>query len=148
MKYAFIQDHAKRWPAVHMCRLLGVKRNSYYDWRKRPAKVIPAEELILRRRMKALFAASRESLGIQTMKEKMREEGSQIDRERTRKLMKVLRPQVKQKRKYKVTTDSKHRLPIAENMLDRQFLPLRPIERGERTSRTYGPRKVGCTWQW
>jgi len=47
VKYAFIRDHAKRWPVVHMCRLLGVKRSSYYDWRKRPAQVIPAEELAL-----------------------------------------------------------------------------------------------------
>ena len=126
MKYAFIQDHAKRWPVVHMCRLLGVKRGTYYDCRKRPAKVIPAEELALRRRMKALFAASRESLGSRTMKEKLREEGFQIGRERTRKLMKVLRLQVKRKRKYKVTTDSNHRLPVAENVLDRQFLPTEP----------------------
>ena len=126
MKYAFIRDHAKRWPVVHMCRLLGVKRSSYYDWRKRPAKVIPAEELALRRRMKALFAASRESLGSRTMMENLRKEGFEIGRERTRKLMKALNLKVKQKRKYKVTTDSKHRLPVAENVLDRQFLPTGP----------------------
>ena len=76
--------------------------------------------------MKALFAATRESLGSRTMKEKLREEGFQIGRERTRKLMKVLRLQVKRKRKYKVTTDSNHRLPVAENVLDRQFLPTEP----------------------
>ncbi len=126
MKYAFIRDHAKRWPVVPMCRLLGVKCSSYYDWRKRPAKVIPAEELALRRRMKDLFKASRESLGSRRMAKQLRAEGFQIGRERTRKLMKALGLQVKQKRKYKITTDSKHRLPVADNVLDRQFLPTGP----------------------
>jgi len=126
VKYAFIQDHAKRWPVVHMCRLLGVKRSSYYDWRKQSAKVIPAKELTLRRRMKDLFKASRESLGSRRMAKQLRAEGFQIGRERTRKLMKALGLQVKQKRKYKITTDSKHRLPVADNVLDRQFLPTGP----------------------
>ena len=35
-----------------------------------------------------------------------------------------LRP--RQKRKYKVTTDSSHRLPVAENVLDRQFVASSP----------------------
>jgi transposase InsO family protein len=126
VKYAFIRDHAKRWPVVHMCRLLDVRRSSYYDWRKRSAKVIPADELALRRRMKALFKASRESLGSRRMAKQLRAEGFEIGRERTRKLMKALGLQVKQKRKYKITTDSKHHLPVADNVLDRQFRPTGP----------------------
>jgi hypothetical protein len=42
---------------------MGVKRRPYYDWKARGGKVIPPEELALRRRMKALFADSRQSLG-------------------------------------------------------------------------------------
>ncbi len=76
--------------------------------------------------MKALFAASRESLGSRTMMEKLREEGFEIGRERTRNLMKAMKLKVKQKRKFKVTTDSKHNLPTAENVLDRQFSPSAP----------------------
>lgn len=37
--------------------------------------------------------------------------------------MKALNLKVKQKRKYKATTDSKHQLPVAENVLNRQFNP-------------------------
>jgi len=126
MKYAFIRDHVNHWPVVHQCRLLGVSQSAYYDWLNRPCKIIPAEELALRRRMKAMFAASRESLGSRTMMENLREEGFEIGRERTRNLMKALKLKVKQKRKFKVTTDSKHNLPTAENVLDRQFSPLAP----------------------
>ena len=56
----------------------------------------------------------------------LREEGFAIGRDRTRRLMKVLNLKVKQKRKYKATTDSKHNLPVAENVLNRQFAPQGP----------------------
>ena len=80
----------------------------------------------MRRRMKALFKASRDSLGSRMMMKKLRDEGFEIGRERTRKLMKALNLKVKHKRKYKVTTDSQHKLPVAENVLDRQFNPIGP----------------------
>ncbi|VAX06264.1 hypothetical protein MNBD_GAMMA25-1779 [hydrothermal vent metagenome] len=118
MKYGFIRNHAVTWPVTMMCQILGVKRSSYYDWKNRPCKVIVPEELALRRRMKALFIASRESLGSRMMMKNLREEGFEIGRDRTRRLMKSLNLRVKQKCKYKVTTDSKHILPVAENVLN------------------------------
>ena len=63
MKYAFIQRQSTRYPVTMLCRVMGVNRSPYYDWRTRDGKVIPPEELALRRRMKALFADSRQSLG-------------------------------------------------------------------------------------
>jgi len=126
VKCGFIQAYAEHWPVVHLCRLLGVQRSTYYDWREQPGKAIPPEELALRRRMKALFAASRGSLGSRMMASNLRAEGFEIGRDRTRRLMKALNLKVKQKRKYKITTDSKHRLPVAENVLNRQFFPQAP----------------------
>lgn len=126
MKCAFIRGHAEQWPVIHLCRLLGVPRSAYYDWRERPGTVIPPEELALRQRMKALFKASRDSLGSRTMTRKLREEGFSIGRDRTRRLMKALNLKVKQKRRYKATTDSKHQFPVAENVLNRQFNPTGP----------------------
>ena len=75
-------------------RLLEVQRSAYYDWRDRPGEVIPPEELALRRRMKALFAASRDSLGGRTMTENLRQEGFEIGRDKTRRLMKQLQLKV------------------------------------------------------
>ena len=126
MKYGFIREHAQRWPVLHLCRLLEVQRSAYYDWRNQPGKVIPVQELAMRRRMKELFAASRSSLGSRTMMQNLRQEGFEIGRDRTRRLMKRLDLRVKQKRKYKVTTDSKHNLPVAQNILNRKFSPQGP----------------------
>ena len=126
MKYGFIRHYAEDYPVNMMCRLLNVHRSAYYEWRKQPCKVIPAQELALRRRMKALFAASRESLGSRMMMENLRTEGFTIGRERTRNLMKSLNLKVKYKRKFKITTDSKHKFPVAQNILNRQFYPQSP----------------------
>jgi transposase InsO family protein len=60
------------------------------------------------------------------MTKKLREEGFDVGRYRVRRLMKVLGLGVKPKRKFKVTTDSNHRLPVAENVLDRAFSPPAP----------------------
>ena len=126
MKYGFIREHAGSYPVNLLCQMLGVQRSAYYDWRDRPCKVIGPEEMALRRRMKALFVASRESLGSRTMMKNLRAEGFEIGRERTRTLMKALNLKVKAKRKYKVTTDSKHHFPVADNILNRHFSPQAP----------------------
>ena len=126
MKYGFIRDHSGRWPVVHLCRLLEVQRSAYYDWRGQPGKVIAVQELAMRRRMKELFVASRGSLGSRTMMKNLRRDGFEIGRERTRRLMQRLELKVKQKRPYTVTTDSKHSLPVAENVLNRNFSPSAP----------------------
>jgi len=53
------------------CRVIGVNRSLYYDGKRRKATVILPEELALRRRMKALFVASLESLGSRTLMENL-----------------------------------------------------------------------------
>ena len=126
MKYAFIRRHAGLYLVSLLCRVLGVQRSAYYAWRGQPGSVIEPQELALRGRMKALFAASRGSLGSRTLMNNLNQEGFQIGRERTRGLMKTLDLKVRHKRKYKVTTDSKHRLPVAKNVLNRAFLPSAP----------------------
>ena len=126
MKYAFIQQLSTQYPVTMLCRVIGVKRSPYYDWKSRGGKVIGPEELELRRRMKALFAESRQSLGSRRMSKKLGEEGFEVGRYRARRLMKALGLVVKAKRKYKVTTDSKHRFPVAENVLNRAFYPEAP----------------------
>jgi putative transposase len=126
VKYAFICKQSAQYPVTLLCRVMGVNRSPYYDWKGRDPDIIPPEELALRRRMKALFAASRESLGSRTLMENLQAEGFTIGRDKVRRLMKILKLTVKQKRKYKITTHSKHRFPVAHNVLNRQFSPQAP----------------------
>lgn len=126
MKYQFIAAHSGHYPVNLLCRMLEVQRSAYYAWQDRPGTVIGPQELALWRRMKALFVSSRQTLGSRTLAKNLQAEGFEIGRERTRRLMKRLALRVTPKRKYKVTTDSNHPLPVAQNVLNRQFSPPSP----------------------
>jgi transposase InsO family protein len=117
---------ANDYPVALMCRVLRVTKSAYYDWRQHGATVVGAEEFMLYSRMKALFAQSRESLGSRGMVRQLRKDGHVMGRYRVRRLMKRLGLTVKIKRKYRVTTQSKHDLPVAGNVLNRQFNPGKP----------------------
>jgi len=112
---------ANEYPISRMSRILHVTKSAYYDWKQRGATVVDADEFALCARMKALFAESRESLGSRGMVRHLRQEGRVIGRYRARRHMKRLGLVVKTKRKYRITTQSKHNLPVAGNVLNREF---------------------------
>jgi hypothetical protein len=62
VKYAFIQRESTRYPVTVLCQVMGGRPSFYHGWTARDGEVILPEELALRRRMKALFAKSRQSL--------------------------------------------------------------------------------------
>ena len=76
----------------------------------------------------------------------LRAEGLCCGENRVARLMRVNGIRAKTKRKVKVTTDSRHRLPVAPNLLDRQFPLMVPTKPAGRISPTSGPRKVGGIW--
>lgn len=100
------------------------KRSTYYDWLSRPIKRIEPSQLHLNRRMKELFKQSRSSLGSREMMKKLREEGFQIGREKTRQTMKKLGLEVTQRIAYKITTKRKYSDMVADNLLNQNFNPL------------------------
>ena len=103
-----------------------VSPSAYYDWLKRPAKLISAHDLHLHRRAKHLFKQSRGSLGSRGLMKKLREEGFKIGRYKVRKLMKTLRLKVTQRVAYKVTTKRKYGDAVADNLLNQNFNPVAP----------------------
>ena len=105
---------------------MSVHRGSYYDWKRQAIKPLPTTEALLRQRMTELFKVSRQSMGSRRMVARLREEGHIIGRYRVRKLMKTLGLKVRTKKKYRITTNSKHQYPVAENILNRNFSPDTP----------------------
>ncbi|MGX9543281.1 IS3 family transposase, partial [Shewanella sp. A22] len=98
----------------------------YYVWLKRPGELITADTLELFRRAKALFKASRNSLGSRELAKVLRKEGFSITRYRTIKLMARLKLVVTQRLAYKVTTKRKHCDSVADNLLNMNFNPVGP----------------------
>jgi transposase InsO family protein len=122
MKYAFITQHKKTWPVDLMCRLLGVTRSAYYSYctRKNTAQPDPEHQAMLDA-VKEIGEASDRSYGSRRMKRALNALGYPVGRRKARRLMREAGITVRYRKKYKVTTNSNHRQPVFENVLDRQF---------------------------
>ncbi len=103
-----------------------MSRSAFYDWLARPAQIITEQELNLYRVAKRLFKRSRQSLGSRQLAKKLRKEGFDVGRYRTRTIMRKLGLVVRQRRAYKVTTTRKHSDSVANNILKQQFNPTEP----------------------
>lgn len=100
------------------CRVLSVSRSGYYEMLRRSAKPLLCKTSV---HLKAAFAASHQSYGSRRLVTAMENQGIQIGRYKVRSLMRKALLKPVWKRKFIHTTDSKHDLPIAANILNRQF---------------------------
>ncbi len=104
-----------------MCKVLNLARSGYYAWFKRTVSPRTQENEILSQQIKQIHQASRSTYGSPRIHASLVATGFQVGRQRVVRLMVKLGICARPKRKFKVTTDSKHDLPIAENALDRNF---------------------------
>lgn len=122
MKYAFITQHKNTYPVSLQCQVLGVSRQAYYAHQQRP---IDPLAMALHQEMlewvEDLAECTKYSYGSRRMKVALNILGYPVSRNKARKLMREAKIQVRQRKKYKVTTNSNHKQPVYENLLDRQF---------------------------
>ena len=127
MKYAWIDEQRKDYELNEMCSVLEVSVSGYRSW-KRGGK--PNRKRLTDAQMLALIRAIHEELkgayGSPRMVEELRGRGFPASKERVERLMRENGIHARHKRRYKVTTDSKHNLPVAPNLLDRNFTPSAP----------------------
>ena len=131
MKYAWITQHASRWPICLTCEVLGVSVSGYFAHRSRltqpgtpDLKRISA--VVLLTHIRAIHVEVRQEYGSPRMWRELQHRGIRVGRERVRHTMQQHGIQARGKHKFVVTTDSKHTLPIAPNLLDRQFQVMTP----------------------
>jgi len=122
LKYVFIVRHKKTWPIDVMCRVLDVSRNGYYRFEKQNRdlgrKQFHEEMLAC---IQWIAKSTKNSYGSRRMKVAMNCLGYPISRDKARKLMREADVQVRHRKKYKVTTNSNHKQPVFDNLLQRQF---------------------------
>lgn len=105
-----------------MCKYIRVSKNAYYYWlRKRNLEELKTNKMFLKQRIKILFDNSREIYGSYRIQKMLEKEGLIYSRSYIGLLMKELGIRSVLRRKYVVTTDSKHSFPISNNVLDRDF---------------------------
>ena len=121
MKFAFVAAEKASFPVAFMCRHLEVSRSGFYASQLRPESPRAREDRRLRLGIRAAWKKSRRTYGSH-LHEDLKEDGEKVSRKRVLRLMKEDNVVGKQRRRrFVVTTDSKHALPIAPNVLDRKF---------------------------
>ena len=136
MKYAFVERHKNVWPVVVQCRVLEVSASGYRQHRARarsasvtarPAQcncIVAAKrmnQMALALHVKSIFTEMKGAYGWPRIWRELQARGIRAGKERVRKLMKINGLQARGKRKFKVTTDSSHGLPVSPNLLERKF---------------------------
>jgi len=114
------------YPVPLLKRVLSVSASGYYSWLDRPLSKRAQEEMRLEVEIKAAHKRTRQTYGPERLQHDLSEHGVQVGICRIKRIRKKLGLRCKQKRKFKVTTDSRHILPVAENLLDQQFLVYEP----------------------
>jgi putative transposase len=114
------------YPVPALRRVLGVSASGYYAWVDRPLSPRAREELRLELEIKAADQRTRHTYGPERLQYDLAEHGIRVGVCRIKRIRKKLGIRCKQKRKFKATTDSKHKLPVAENLLGQQFKVSQP----------------------
>jgi transposase InsO family protein len=104
-----------------MCRVLKVSRSGYYAWLSRRESRRACENRRLLLKVRVIHKQSRETYGSPRVHQQLMRDGERCGEVRVAKLMAAHGIRARQRRKYRVTTDSKHDHPVAENVLDRRF---------------------------
>jgi putative transposase len=121
MKFQFIRDHREDFPVRLMCRVLDVSSSGFYDWLERPESPRAVENRALVAKIQAIHGDSRRTYGSPRVHASLQDAGYRIGRNRVARLMRDHAIRARTKRKFRVTTDSRHDHPVAPNRLDRQF---------------------------
>jgi len=98
-----------------------VSRSGFYSWGKRVKSPRQLERERLIPKVKAIHKQTKESYGARRISKELEAQGESCKRTKAGTLMKLAGATAKQKKKFKATTDSKHNLPVAPNLLDRNF---------------------------
>lgn len=121
MRYAFIDEHRSVWPLPVMCRILEVSKSGYFAWKNRPDSAKEKSDRVLAEKIATIHSEHRSVYGSPRIHQVLKENGFQVSRKRVARLMKELGISAKRCRRRVITTDSKHDLPIADNLLERNF---------------------------
>lgn len=121
-----MKEHKQSFSINLMSKVFKVDKSSYYHWIKAGC-IIKKEDTQLNNLIEAIFVQGRKNYGTRRIQDKLKElYGLLISRKRISSIMKSLGLRVKMKRRYKNTTDSNHNLPIAPNILNRDFYASTP----------------------
>ncbi len=120
-RYAFMKAYRLVYPTKLMARVLEVSRSGYYKWLTRGPSRREIQDSVLKRLISCAHKRSRGTYGPLRLQEELAAENQQVGRDHISRLRKEMGLKCIQQKKFKVTTDSKHHLPVAANLLAQEF---------------------------
>ena len=115
-----------KYPVRMMRRIMNVSASGYYAWVDRPLSKRAQEEVRLELEIMAAHQRNRQTYGPERLQRDLAEHGVRVGVCRIKRIRQKLGIRCKQKRRFKITTNSAHRLPVADNLLGQQFKVSQP----------------------
>src|SRR3972149_3001083 len=126
MKYRFIDRYSSEFRVERMCKVLGGSRGGYLGWAKNAQSRRQRENEQVLMEIQESHKRSKEIYGSPRITEDLRAKGIRCGKNRVARLMRSNGIVARSRRKFKATTNSKHNLPVAENLLEQKFHTDRP----------------------
>jgi len=105
MTFGFIEAERASFPINRMCRVLGVSQSGFLAWQDRPACRRQRQDMVYLAHIRTAFALSNGTYGSPRMHRDLVDEGHEIGRHRTARLMRENQLIARQKRRFKRTTE-------------------------------------------
>lgn len=121
MKYTWIKDYSAHYPVARLCRLCGVSRTGFMQWKTRPMSCTATANIALDQRVLQLHVDSGRSYGRPRLLRALKAQGVRVGAERIRRSLQRQQLRPVYTRPYRVTTDSNHAKPVAAHVLNRRF---------------------------
>jgi transposase InsO family protein len=146
MAYRFMRENQGRYTVREMAELFGVSCGAYYRWAKYGVSQKRREaDAEMVRLIRQIQEQHHYRYGSPRVKEELRNSyGKRISLKKAARLMRENGLNATRRRKFIPTTNSRHGLPICENILNREFHAEGPDRNGYRTSPTCGQPAAGC----
>lgn len=124
-----IRQHEQDHGIALMCRVLQVSRSGYYGWRQRKPSSRALANQRLTNDIRRLHQAHKGRIGAPRMTRHLHAQGQCVGKNRVARLMRCSGLRAKAARKYKATTNAKHSLPVAPNLLQQDFTATAPNQK-------------------
>jgi len=121
-----MSEHRTEFRVEEMCRVFEVSRSGYYRWIKRKPSQRELENQRLDAQIGEIFAGSKGRYGSPKVTRELQDRGHRVGKHRVARRMHQAGLRSKIRRKYRVTTDSKHAFPVSANLLERNFTAQAP----------------------
>ena len=147
MTFAWAEERRHEYPVAALCRALNVSRSGFHARAKRPPSAAAARRAGLAARIGEVHAEAWARYGSPRAHAELSARGVACRVNTVAKLMRAGGIRAKASRRSVRTTDSRHHLAVAPNVLGRDFAPGGRTSRGARTSPTCRRSRGGCSWR-